>query len=165
MMCKHHAFIIARGVMECTLTASRSAPSLESDRFAQTSAGSPRALRFSSDVRQVMGHVLDLGRSISSSVMSPRSLCTPVRDQAASGRPRERPGHLSPHPLQQGQLLLEVGLVVGQPGGEPGLVVADQQRPILDDHPLHPVAPGLLAVDQVADDLERAPFPRHRASP
>ena len=75
----------------------------------------------------------------------------------------ERPGHLPPHRFQQGQLVLQVRLLVGERGREPALVVADQERPLLGDHPLHSVAPRLLAVNQVADDLERAPLARHRA--
>ena len=77
----------------------------------------------------------------------------------------EDPRHLLPHLVQQGELLLQVAIVVAQRGREPGLIVADQERPGLRDHALHAVAVGLFAVDEMTDDLQRAPLARHRPCP
>ena len=64
---------------------------------------------------------------------------------------------------KKGKLLLELGLVIFQCGGEPAFIVADQQWSFFGDHPLHAVTPDLLTVGEMTDDLEGTPFARHRS--
>ena len=82
-------------------------------------------------------------------------------DRRAGPRPVvEQPqdaGHLPAGEGDQLDLLLDIPVVVTERAGVAGALGTEQERPVRGDRPLHPVGEELLAVGQVADDLQGAP--------
>ena len=125
-------------------------------------ARQPKCPSFLVDMCDVVGYVLDFGLEHFLECDQPAFA---MHASASPGSFRQRAqhqSHLGAHPFHEGELGIQVVLVVAERCREPALVVADQERPFLGDDPLHAVAPGLFAVDQVADDLERAPLAGNR---
>ena len=121
-------------------------------------AHEPQGPSFLVDVCNVVGYVFDFGLE---HFVECDQAAFAMHASTSPGRFRQRAqyhSHLGTHPFHEGELGIQVVLVVSERCREPALIVADQQGPFLGDDPLHAVAPGLFAVDQVAYDLEGAPL-------
>ena len=125
--------------------------------FSTQSESSP----FLNDMRDVMGHVLDFGLEHFLKGDQPSFAMNAGTSPGRFGQRAQHQSHLSTHPFHEGKLGFEVVVVVAENCSEPALVVADQEGLFLGDDPLHAVAPGLFAVDQMAYDLEGAPLSGH----
>ena len=106
----------------------------------------PEGTSFLVDMRNVVGYVLDFGLEHFLECDQPAFA---MHASASPGGFRQRAQHAShlAHPFHEGELGIQVVLVVSERCREPALVVADQEGPFLGDDPLHAVAPGLFAVD------------------
>ena len=75
----------------------------------------------------------------------------------------EDAGHLAAGEGDQGQFFFEVAVVVADGLGVGLRVSGHQQRAVQGQRPLQAVCEELLAVADVADDLQRTPLPGDRA--
>src|SRR5438874_10967538 len=116
-------------------------------------AGKPQRSSFLGDEFEMVRDVFDFNSEVLFQSDQATLVMHAVAGPAAGRQRAQNASQLSPRLLKNGQFLFQIAFLITQGSSETALVIADQQRTVLGNNPFHAVYPGLIRVDQMANDF------------